>query len=144
MSTLLALIVMTGLDRRLTLWHAHSGAFMLVGALVVVVLTGIIWSLFYTRSIAGPLRRIIRILDAIAAGEGLENPPIRFRRGDRFQQIAGSLDGCIARFGRQEHEIQRLHEGIDVVLSLLEKKNEADSKEARRLLERLRSGGPDA
>lgn len=141
MAMIISLLVLTGLDCRLSIWKTPAAIYSLFLLTGGVAAAGACWSLFYTRTIVGPIRRIRMILDAIAEGRLEENVPVRFRKGDRFQEVGRGLDGCIASARRSQEDIRRMREGVDAAWRALKEKN--DPAEALRALDRLRSSPVD-
>lgn len=137
MFMILALLVLTGLDHRLTVWQMPTAMFLFAGVLGVALVAAIVWSLYYTHSIVGPMVRVCRMLDAISAGKEIELTPFRFRKRDQLTQVGRSLDGCLSELRRIIADRAKLREGVEAAWRALNESNEAE--EALQILGELRS-----
>jgi methyl-accepting chemotaxis protein len=52
---------------------------------------------FYSHRIAGPLHNLNNRMKQIAAGEGSDSSPLRFRQKDQFQELAENFNAMMAK-----------------------------------------------
>lgn len=75
---------------------ATIGAFMLAAVAI--------WTVVRTHRIAGPVCRIRRVLQDAAQGK-FPSQPVRFRKGDAFQELAEDMNRCLEIMKR--HHVHR-------------------------------------
>lgn len=78
------------------LWAEIDTMFWLKASIIGgSMLAGIaIWTILRTHAIAGPVCKIRRVLQAAARGE-IPDEPVRFRKGDAFQELADDVNRCL-------------------------------------------------
>lgn len=95
-------------DQRLEMCGIHDGFFVFLGAAIIVVVSGIIWSFCYTRNIAGQMKKISALLENAAKDEIPEKGSIKFRDNDSFKWIASSLEACFDNIRTKKETLERL------------------------------------
>lgn len=74
----------------------------------------VLWSLRYTRAIAGPIETLCETLERAAAGRFPEQP-VCFRRDDLFKRLAAPLDACLASMARTRSTLDNTLERIEAL-----------------------------
>jgi hypothetical protein len=77
----------------------------------------LIWTVFRSHAIAGPIYKVRKVLQAAAQGE-FPDRPVRFRRGDAFRPLAEDLNRCLeimkayyAEHAEQDSDPEAPHDG---------------------------------
>lgn len=108
LSFLAAWLFLGFFDQRLEMCGIHDGFFVFLGAAIIVVVSGIIWSFYYTRNIAGQMKKISVLLENAAKDEIPEKDSIKFRDNDSFKWIASSLEACFDNIRSKKETLERL------------------------------------
>jgi methyl-accepting chemotaxis protein len=101
--------------------HLNNQSFLLkiIAVIGVTALTQVLFGIYASHKLAGPVLKMSRVLDQAAGGDFRER--VHFRRGDHLEELAGSLnrllDGLAEEQARAraeadeiERQIQRLRE----------------------------------
>ncbi|MBN1140436.1 MAG: hypothetical protein JXB25_01370 [Deltaproteobacteria bacterium] len=88
------------LDERLICDHNQSALWTFSLTVLVLVLAILAWSIRFTHSLAGPLLKLDRVLNAAAQGE-LPRERVTFRGRDRLRSLEAGLNGCLTALGRE-------------------------------------------
>jgi hypothetical protein len=112
--TLIAIWIITCLDNRLEINPVNEGLYAVIGAATVIIGASIVWSLYYTRSIAGQMKKISVLLENAAKDDLPEKGTIRFRDNDSFKWIAPGLEACFDNL-RTKKDIIRNYEQMKTV-----------------------------
>ncbi len=95
---------------------------ILIALVVSIVLFVIVRTLFFTHTIAGPVHKVALILNR-ASRYQFDSEPLRFRKGDSFEDLEVAVNACVNSFKRIKTVQGDLHDRID---SLRSKMNEAN------------------
>ncbi len=106
-----------------TLWSAHlsikeTRELLNTGVIVAGIVTFVavlifgFWSMIDAHRIAGPMHRLRKILDEVAAGNLTHE--IQFRKRDEFQDIAASTDALVDGYSDRIAKIKSLADSIGV------------------------------
>ena len=86
----------------------NTGLFRQLAVLLLLLNIGlVVWSIKYTHSIAGPIYKIHNILRNAANGSFPEEP-VRLRKGDRFKQLADSVNECLESMQANQRKLDRI------------------------------------
>ncbi|WP_300672559.1 hypothetical protein [Desulfoluna sp.] len=93
--------------------HHNATILWRVGIIFLFFMTGMmLWSIRYTRAIAGPIETLCETLKKAENGSFPEHP-VRFRRHDLFKRLAAPLTACLT-------SMQRTRTTLDQTLDRLE------------------------
>jgi len=102
-----------GMDDRLTC-NYNTSILWRMGVVFLFFMTGmILWSIQYTRAIAGPIEALCGTLEKAAEGS-FPDRPVRFRRDDLFKRLAAPLTRCLTSMQLTrltlDHTLERIEE----------------------------------
>jgi methyl-accepting chemotaxis protein len=93
-------------------------------------------SFMVTNRFAGPIFRFMRILEGVAAGR-LPQGPVRVRRGDDFQDLAGQLDSALSLIRNALAEIRDHMQRANREVAALEGRVKTTPHSTPEIIERL-------
>lgn len=78
------------------LWADTGNAFWVKAGIIAIFMLAsvVVWTLVRTHSIAGPVCKIRKVMQDAAQGQ-FPAQPVRFRKGDAFQELAEDVNRCL-------------------------------------------------
>ncbi len=111
---------------------------VMVAGAAISVLSGIALALFLPQKVAGPVYRVQKGLDHLAAGDLTDH--IVLRKGDAFRDLADSTNRATTNLKVRINEIKELQQELDQLLNALEHREAAAlTKRQGELLAHLRT-----
>ena len=116
--------------------HLNNQAFLFKIILVIglTALTQILFGIYTSHKLAGPVLKVTRLLERAAQGEF--SGRVRFRDGDHLEELAESLNGLLATLESEQREARASLAEVEEGLRRI-RDGEAKPDEVRAVQERL-------
>lgn len=81
------------------------------GAIIILLVCSMFWSLHHSRIIAGMVKKIEKVLSDGALGK-FSSQPVQFRTNDHFKELASPINCCLLRLKNQQTILEKQHRGL--------------------------------